>query len=319
MINVFLIGKTETVRDKLTECYLKINKDSEYMLNVNFQYIQKDNWRQSLPRVPQGLVFFEITESDTKAEMLTIQNMLRIHRGLQLVLVTDSSIDYFEIARVYNIGNILKKDLFDHYVVRAITIRLMTGNIFGFKPYFPDGYTVGPLYKTVSGTVEMKDIMAFFEKEFLKYVDQEVNYKLRSYFYELLANTIAYSVVGITPDVRDSGLFDIPATIEIPEEKPFKISMAMDDEKYGFSIMDTSGSLSLQRLLIKLRRQSSIGDEAQPPGIWDLTGRGFSLLLKDNRLIVNIVRNSLTEVIFMHYREKALNKYESIIIAEIAQ
>ncbi len=148
---------------------------------------------------------------------------------------------------------------------------------------------------------------------------EDVNYKLRTYFYELLANTIAYSVVGLSVELRDSGAYTIPPQVEIPREKPFKISMAIDEEKYGFSIMDTSGTLSLQRILAKLRRQSAIGDEVRPPGIWDLTGRGLSLLLKDNRLIINIVRNSLTEVVFLHYREKSLNKYESIIIAEVAQ
>ncbi|MFC1584949.1 hypothetical protein ACFL5V_05335 [Fibrobacterota bacterium] len=316
MIKSFFLGNSESIGIKLQDCYKKI-RESDPELNIQFSAIKKHEWKANLPNESRILIFYEVTDTP-KIEIDTIHEIQDYNSDLQLVLLADPDIDYYEIAATYKIGNILKKNLFDHSVIRALTVRLMTGNLLGFKPYFPHGYEVGPLDKTVEGTFVIKDLMEFFEAEFLKYVGTSNRYRLRTYFYELLINTISYTVVGITSQKRDAGSYSIPPEIHVPEGKFFKISMAMDKEKCGFSILDTSGTLSLSRVLQKLRRQSIIGEEKHPPGMWDLTGRGLSLVLKDNRMIINIIQNAMTEIIFMHYKKKELNKYESVIITEIS-
>jgi len=317
MILSFFIGKSFSSAQKLGLSCENISNCKEIGLAIQYKSIEKLDWKNNLPQDHKILVFYEVTESDPQTEITLIKEIQQYNSRIQWVLLVDSKIDYFEIAAVYKIGNILKKDKFDTSVIRALTIRLMTGQIFGFAPYFLKDYQVGPIEKVVKGTAVIKDLMSDFESNFLKYVDIKDNYRLRTYFYELLINTITYSIVGISSEIRDTGEYSIPSHIQIPERKKFKIAMVMDDEKYGISVMDTSGTLSLERVLEKLRRQSRIGKEELPPGMWDLTGRGLSLILKDNRLIINIIKNEATEIIFLHYREEYFNKYESVIITEL--
>jgi hypothetical protein len=69
----------------------------------------------------------------------------------------------------------------------------------------------------------------------------------------------------------------------------------VDQEKVGVAVLDSTGNLTLSRVLEKLRRQSRIGDEKMPPGMLDETGRGMSLVYRYSRFIVNILRGIRTE------------------------
>ncbi len=318
MISVYFIGNSESLSKKLEACYKDINGDQEYDIHCDFQGMRKTCWPHIISTDKKGLLFYELTEDDTKTELETIHKIITQNIHLQWVLLASQEIDYFDIAARFKIGNIIRKSGFDSSVIRAITIRLMTGNVFGFSPYFPNGFTADPIIKTISGKISIKSIMEDFEHKVLSTIEGKARFRLKSYFYELLSNTIAYSVIGISSETRDAGLSSIPSEVVIPEDKPFKIMFSKDKEKYGISVMDTSGTLTLNRILNKLRRQVTIGNEPHPPGVWDLTGRGLSLIQKDNRLIINIVKRSITEIIFLHYKQPVLNKYESIIIAELS-
>jgi hypothetical protein len=54
-----------------------------------------------------------------------------------------------------------------------------------------------------------------------------------------------------------------------------------------------------------------------PPGIWDESGRGISMVYRYSRFIVNILKGVRTETLFLQYHEKELNRFESIIITEV--
>ena len=41
-----------------------------------------------------------------------------------------------------------------------------------------------------------------------------------------------------------------------------------------------------------------------PPGIWDESGRGMSLVYRYSRFIVNILSGVRTETIFLQYRKR---------------
>jgi len=134
---------------------------------------------------------------------------------------------------------------------------------------------------------------------------------------ELLLNAFSYAIEGITPDDRDQKLLHAPPIVDIPERRAIKITLVTDDEKVGFSLQDSTGSLSMLRVLQKLRRQSCIGDEKMPPGIWDESGRGISMVYRYSRFIVNILKGVRTEIIFLQYHRQELNRFESIIITEV--
>lgn len=82
------------------------------------------------------------------------------------------------------------------------------------------------------------------------------------------------------------------------------------------SMMDRSGSLTLERVLGKIHRHTPQAEKTIPKGITDLSGRGLFMISRQSRLIINILKSVRTEVIFLRYNGPTLNTYQSLIINE---
>lgn len=320
MMQVFCLGEKDRpsrVSTRLENYYQKISGNQRFPLRSHFSYGQKAKWREILPKNYPALIFYEVTSKSNQAEIDTITAIKRANPACLWVLIIKSKEDFFEIAGATHIGNILQNNLFDYELILSLTIRLMSGNIFGFEPYFSNGYKTTPREYKISGPISIKGIMDFFEEKFLSQIDSSQHFRLKTYFYEVLVNTIAYTVVNISPKDRDAGNFTFPSETFAPEERSFTISMAADKRKCAFAIRDSAGTLNRERILEKLRRQFVFGSEKHPPGILDFTGRGLFLILKDNQLMANIHRDRWAEIIFLHYYTKKPNKYSSLMVTEI--
>jgi len=314
---VYFLGRTPALGEHLKNFYSQLTWDPLYRLRVRFESIDPDHWPEVLPRRQVALLFLEILPEEIGLASVLIQSLRAFNPSLQVALLADDDVDYFQVAQECSVGNVIKKSAFDAPLIRALTVRLLTGNIFGFDPYFPDGYTVGPLYRTYSGKVTVATVIdeafAFGEN----YVSPDERGNFRMFLHEMLLNTFAYAIHGISPEERDARGTTAPEEIDIPVRRGIKLMVAVDKEKLGFSVTDSTGNLSMLRLLQKLRRQSRIGDETVPPGLLDETGRGMSLLYRYSRFIVNILRGVRTETIFLQYHQQELNRFESIIITEV--
>lgn len=316
-VQVILLGSDEDLARRLEQCYASIAWEIGYRIDPQFSCHPKESWRRALPAGERGLVFLEINEGDPALDSQLLNDIRAHNPRLQLALLADEAVDYFQVARDFRIGNILKKNRFDTSMVRALSIRLLTGNIFGFEPYFPNGFTAGPLFKTYAGKVVVEEVIRECFDFCSPHVHPDEVSGFRIFLHELLINTFAYAIEEISPEDRDSKFLRPPPEVDIPERKAIKVSLAVDNEKVGLSVMDSTGNLSMLRVLEKLRRQSRIGGEKMPPGIWDETGRGISLVYRYSRLIVNILQGVRTETVFLQYNEKDLNRFESIIITEV--
>jgi hypothetical protein len=314
---VIFLGADASLAERLAGCYAQISWDAEYRVAPRFVAKPARAWGAVVPEQGRGMVYVEITDAGTAGESRLIREIAACNPTLQIVLLADDGVDYFQIAQDFRIGNVIKKTRFDVAIVRALTIRLLTGNIFGFAPYFPDGFTVGPLYRTFAGRVSVESVIEECFQACKPYVNPEELSSFRIFIHELMLNTFAYAIEGITPEDRDSKLLRAPPEVDIPERRGIKISLVADREKVGVSVMDSTGNLSMLRVLEKLRRQSKIGGEKMPPGIWDESGRGISMVYRYSRFIVNILKGVRTETIFLQYHEKELNRFESIIITEV--
>lgn len=311
------LGHDAELARRLGDTFASISWDPIYRIRPVFACHPPYSGAENLPGKGRGLALIEVTGAGGEAESGLAAALRARNPHIQIVLVAEDDVDYFRIAEAFRIGNVLKKGRFDASILQALTIRLLTGNIFGFEPYFPSGFTVGPLFRTYSGKVGVDEVIkeAF---DFCKpYIHPDENGNFRMFLHELLTNTFAYAIEGITPEDRDRKLLAPPPEAYILERRAIKVSLVADDEKVGFSVMDSTGSLSMLRVLQKLRRQSKIGDEKLPPGIWDESGRGMSLVYRYSRFIVNILSGVRTETIFLQYRQKDLNRFESIIITEV--
>jgi hypothetical protein len=303
--------------EQLRDLYASLHFAPEYRLHLGFATLDPDRWPGMVARRGPGLVFIEMLPEEMGVASVLIQAMRAFNPSLQVALLADDDVDYFAVAEECSVGNVVKKNAFDASLLRALTVRLLTGNIFGFEPYFPDGYTVGPLYRTYAGQVKVQQVIdeavAFGEP----YVHAEERGNFRMFLHEMLLNTFSYAIHGITPEDRDRTAATAPAEVDIPVRRGIKVMLAVDKEKLGFSVTDSTGNLSMLRLLQKLRRQSRIAGETVPPGLFDETGRGISLLYRYSRFIVNILRGVRTETIFLQYHQQEMNRFESIIITEV--
>lgn len=331
-IPVVFLGADAALAERLAGCYSRIAWDEEYRIAPRFLAKPSRAWGAAVPERGRGLIFVEITDPDPGGksgageavrasreppEARLIQEIGACNPSLQFVLLADDGVDYFRIAQDFRIGNVIKKGRFDDAIIRALTIRLLTGNIFGFTPYFPGGFSVGPLYRTFAGRVEVDAAIEECFQACRPYVNPEELASFRVFLHELMLNTFAYAIEGISPEDRDSKLLKAPPVVDIAERRGIKISLVKDAEKLGVSVMDSTGSLSMLRVLEKLRRQSKIGSEKMPPGIWDESGRGISMVYRYSRFIVNILKGVRTEIIFLQYHEQDLNRFESILITEV--
>jgi hypothetical protein len=330
-VPVVFLGTDVALAERLAGCYARIRWDEEYRIAPVFLAKAPRDWGAAAPARGRGLVYVEIGpgaasgaagarepgEARESGESRLLRAIGERNPSLQIVLLSDDDVDYFRIAREFRIGNVIKKGRFDDDVIRALTIRLLTGNIFGFAPYFPDGFAVGPLYRTFAGRVRVEAAIEECFQACRPYVNPGELASFRIFIHELMLNTFAYAIEGITPEERDSKLLKAPPEVEIPERRAIKVSLVKDKEKLGVSVMDSTGSLSMLRVLEKLRRQSKIGGEKMPPGIWDESGRGISMVYRYSRFIVNILKGVRTETIFLQYHDQDLNRFESIIITEV--
>ena len=125
-----------------------------------------------------------------------------------------------------------------------------------------------------------------------------------------LPDTLLYNLFLQLYDYQE-GVF-----VEVPEDKAIEFKIVEDDEKWGLSVTDQSGSLTLNRVLEKIERHTAFDDKPVPEGIEDLSGRGLFILSRQNRLIINILNTVKTEIIVMRFKDSSLNRYQSFIINE---
>lgn len=240
------------------------------------------------------------------------------HLGHQMVLIAHSQLDYLELALRFHIGNILFEDRFDAPMIAALTRRLLGDEFFGFAPFFPSRTVFDNCY-TLAGHVHTHQLIDRTFADFmarLETLDNRHVLNFRTHAAELVMNALAYGVVGITPEQRDREAQFISSETWVPPGKEIQIRIMQDDEKYGLSVKDPAGSLTLARVLTKIRRHTTVPGEILPAGLGDLTGRGLFLISRQTRLIFNIYRGIATEAILLYYFEEGRNRYQSLIINE---
>ena len=264
------------------------------------------------------IIYFEI-DADHLEEDEKLLNGLHdicLEHGHQIILICSVKYDFFEIAKKFNLGNIIMEDQFDLAFLRALTLRLLGKDFFGFKPFFPEKYPLFDKTYNLTGNVDVQDILKTNFNDFKSTLDEKETVEFNSFISELLLNALSYGVYGITPEQRDLENSKTPSKLFIPEHLKVEFRIVQDNEKYAISVIDKSGTLTLKRILDKIQRHTLIQGETLPKGISDTTGRGLFLLSRKNRLIINILNSVQTEIIVIHFNSEDLNKYQSLILNE---
>ncbi len=285
-----------------------------FQIHINPTEKQVQELSQSLP----CLFFLEIGQGDNVVAKKWLLEMFENYRplGHQLVLITDQNMDYFDLAIQFQAGNILFYESIDAASVGAMTHRLLGRDFFGFAPFFPQGWGTNENHTILTGKINLNGVVERYFSKFVNAVPEQMRNALQSQISELLINAVSYGILEITPEQRDSHSIQIPEIIEIPPGKEIRISMVLDHEKYGISVRDPGGSLTLLRIMQKLRRHTKLPGQPHPIGLEDLTGRGLFIVSRQTRIVVNILRGEQTEVILLSYFHEENNCYKPLIINE---
>lgn len=305
---IYISARTSALKEGLTQIFQNLNRTSQLPFLAKMIGSLDDTEEIHL-------LFFEADPERMDDSKRELQQLLAAFRA-NVVLMCSREYDSLELAREFGIGNILPPDALNESVVRAITLRLLGEDFFGFEPFFPDGYPLFEKEYFFSGKFQLRDFQKKYFGDFAAGLDPGERDYFHMYASELMTNALSYGVYGVTSDERDQNQTGFPPDVVVPEGKGIRVRIVRDEEKYAISITDKTGSLTLQRVLEKIKRQTIVPGKSVPEGLYDLSGRGLFMLSKQTRLIINILRKVKTEVILLRYNDPSLNRYQTLIINE---
>jgi DNA-binding NarL/FixJ family response regulator len=214
--------------------------------------------------------------------------------------------DYVRMAKENGISNIISKSTpfnFDEF--NSVVHSLVTENIFGLKNYLLPDHTILDEYVLRSsadiGPTEEKILRAIS-----KIHDAE------PFVHILLEELITNAVYHAPVDKFGREKYEKHSNVELQENEVVRLTLGADSEKYGVSVMDTSGKLTKEQVLFRIDRH------VHAEGVLDESGRGLHMSrMYADRLVVNIKKDQATEVIFLNYTNKKYSGYKPLYINEL--
>jgi CheY-like chemotaxis protein len=227
------------------------------------------------------------------------------------VLITAYNVeDYLDLALKYDVGNIFVKSTpFDFLELSTILANLMTSDIFGSEKYFEKPLVQKTFLIKRGDNLDMNANMIISNLPHIP-----VAKKVELVLIELLANAVFYGVRRESAENKDTWNYNF----ELADSEAIEVSLLADEEKFAISVIDRGGRLKKSDVLYWLNRQVSRDEAGVPVGLFDSHGRGFYIAREYiDRLVINIDKNKMTEVIIINYLNRRICGYKPLYINEI--
>ncbi len=236
-----------------------------------------------------------------------IKKVKEKYAGTKTALITAYNInDYIRMAKEYDISNIISKSTpfnFDEF--NAIVKNLVTEQIFGIENYMLPDFSILGEY-TILSSKQISDVED-------SVIDLISRFQIAEPFVNILLEELITNAVYHAPVDEDGKEKYIKhSDIVLDESEAVKIYVGRDSEKYGVSILDTSGKLTKETVLYKIDRH------IHAEGLMDEDGRGLHMSrIYSDRLIINIKKDVATEAIFLNYLNDKYKGFKPLYINEI--
>jgi len=222
-------------------------------------------------------------------------------------LITAYNIDdYIRMAKENDISNIIPKSTpfnFDEF--NSIVHNLVSEQIFGLQRYMLPQYTEVSTYKILSSSQ-----IGAVEEDILERIAGF--HKPQPFVQILLEELITNAVYHAPVDSMGREKYEKHSDVTLEEAEAVMVSLGKDSEKYGVSVVDTSGKLTKQQVLYRIDRH------VHGEGLLDESGRGIHMSrIYADRFIINIKKNVTSEAIFLNYFDEKYKGFKPLYINEI--
>jgi len=260
-------------------------------------------------------LFFVTLNKDTEFRLQNLINKMDC-KTTRIIIITNGEENYFDFAIEHNICNIVHLKRLNENLLLGILNCFFKEHL-SLESFFENRKKIFDKYYSLSGNISMFKLIENTFSDFIEKIQSEIRNTFIINCHELVTNAIAYGVLGITAYARDKKERDTThyTKITIPKNKEVKVRLLMDKDLYGISVRDSSGLLTIQRILERIRRQSIVAGETIPQGIEDYTGRGLAILSHLGILIFSIKPGEFTEVSLISNLEANFEKKPILILA----
>lgn len=261
---------------------------------------------EMLARTPVDLVISDINMPQMQGYEL-LQLVRDRYPSVRTALMTGNNIDdYIRIARDLSITNIIPKSTpFNFNEFKAIIAGLITKEIFGLPRYMLPDYVQVAEY-----SIESSARISIVEEEILKDVSRFSNatFDIHLQLEEIITNAVYHAPCNETGEEK----YEKHGQITLEPHELVRVTLGKDAEKYGISVVDTSGRLTKEQVLYRIDRH------IHGEGLLDTSGRGIHMSrMFADRLIINIHKNHTTEVLLINYFTTKYSGSKPLYINEI--
>lgn len=238
-----------------------------------------------------------------------LNKVAHLYPDLKRILITAYDVrDYINLAKNYNIGNIMTKTApFNFDEIKILLKNILTGNIFGLDHYVQG--KIHQAYITSNNDIERinQEVIDFMKSDRHKR-------KFRQAFSEIAINAFFYGARNEEATMKHQWKFNI--TLKKDEE--ILVSWACDHEKAGIAVTDQKGRLTKKDILYWLERNMTKGEDGLSIGLRDGHGKGIFITRETlDRLIINIEPGGKTEMVMLNYEEGLYDGHRPLWIQEL--
>jgi len=295
------------VREKILRLYNNLKKHELLPRNMELEQKKIDFKKNNL--------FFVTYDKNTEQKLRKLMFEMDFKKR-QIIIISNDYEDYFDFAMEYNLCNIIHISNLSEDMLLGIFKKIFEKKS-DLKFFFEEKKNLFDKQYSISGDICMRRLVKNTFTDFLLKIPSAAKSTFIINCHELITNAIAYGVLGITAHARDKKAYDIGsfANVNIPKGKDVKVHLMMNEKFYGISVKDRGGSLTIQRILERIRRQSIVAGETVPQGIEDYTGRGLAILSHHGLLVFSLKIGKYTEVSLISQIKASFGKKPISILA----
>lgn len=233
----------------------------------------------------------------------------QLYPELKRILITAYDVrDYINLAKNYNIGNIITKTTpFNFDEIKVFINNIITGNIFGL-----DKYVQGKIHQSI---IKTNDDITSVNNEVIDFMKSDRNKrKYKQALGEIVINAFFYGAKSEDPEKKHGWKFDV----NLEENEEVLVSWARDNEKSGVAVTDQKGRLAKKGVVFWLERNTTKGEDGLSIGLTDSHGKGLFITREIiDRMIINIDPGKRTEIIMVNYEEGLYGGHRPLWIQEL--